>query len=199
MSENQILPKRMMWALLALVALMQTGVLAYAVYARDQLLKHGREIVMQVTPVDPRDVFRGDYVILGFPMSAIEHTAEKYGALDPALETGGAIYVTMSPGSDNAWSVTKVSAEYPNELAAQDVVLQGRVVRIDRGVEEQKAWINARFGVESYFVPEGTGKELEAKLRDQKIQAILVVGLEGTVATKGLIVGGERHVAPPLF
>jgi uncharacterized membrane-anchored protein len=199
MSENMSLPKRTMWALLVLVALIQTAVLAYGVYARDQLLKHGREIVMQVTPVDPRDIFRGDYVVLGYPMSAIEHTPEKYGALDPALETGGSVYVTMSPGSDNAWSVTKVSATYANDPAATDVVVKGRIERIDRGVENQKVWINARFGIESYFVPAGTGKELEEKVRDQKIQAILAVGPDGTVATKGLIVGGERRIDPPLF
>lgn len=199
MSKVLAMPKRTMWAMLALVALMQTAVLAYGVYARDQLLKHGREVVMQVTPVDPRDIFRGDYVILGFPMSMIDYTGEKFGALSEGLEPGGEIYVTMTPGSDNTWSVAKVSASYPKENGTADVVLKGRVERIDRHAGPDKTLVNARFGIESYFVPEGTGKELEEKVRDQKIQAILAVGPDGTVATKGLIVGGERHVAPPLF
>lgn len=199
MSEVLAMPKRTMWAMLALVALMQTAVLAYGVYARDQLLKHGREVVMQVTPVDPRDIFRGDYVILGFPMSMIDYTGEKFGALSEGLEPGGEIYVTMTPGSDNTWSVAKVSAKYPKENGTADAVIKGRVERIDRHAGPDKTLVNARFGIESYFVPEGNGKALEEKVRDQKILAILAVGPDGTVATKGLIVGGERHVAPPLF
>ncbi len=199
MSDGMTIPKRTMWALLALVALMQSAVLAHVVYSRGQLLKHGREIVMQVTPVDPRDIFRGDYVILGFPMSRIEYTGEKFGALSEGLEPGGEIYVTMTPGSDNGWSVAKVSATYPKENGTGDAVLKGRVERIDRNAGPDKTWVSARFGIESYFVPEGTGKVLEQQVRDQKIQAILAIGPDGTAATKGLIVGGERYVAPPLF
>ncbi len=204
MSQAITIPKRTMWALLALVALMQTVALAYVVYSRDQLLKHGREIVMQVTPVDPRDIFRGDYVILGFPMSRIEITGEKFGALSEGLESGGEIYVTMTPGNDNEWSVAKVSATYPKENGpkengTRDAVLKGRVESVDRNAAPDKTWVSARYGVESYFVPEGTGKVLEQQVSDKKIQAILAVGPDGTAATKGLIVGGERHVAPPLF
>ena len=199
MIDGASLSKRTMWALLALVALMQTAVLAHVVYSREQLLKYGREVVMQVTPVDPRDIFRGDYVILGFPMSKIAYTGEKFGALSEGLEPGGRIYVTMSPGPDNTWTVAHVSASYPKEPAASEVVLQGRVERIDRNAGPDQTWVDARFGVESYFVPEGTGKVIEQQVRDQKFQAILAVGPDGTAATKGLMLGGERHVAPPLF
>lgn len=137
-------------------------------------------------------------------MSLIEYSGEKFGALSEGLEPGGEIYVTMTPGSDNTWSVAKVSASYPKEngpkeIGTGDAVIKGRVERIDRNGGPDKAWVNARFGIESYFVPEGTGKVLEQQVRDQKIQAILAVGADGTVATKGLIIGGERHVAPPLF
>jgi uncharacterized membrane-anchored protein len=199
MSENMKLPKRTMWAMLALVALMQTAVLAYGVYARDQLLKNGREVVMQVTPVDPRDIFRGDYVILGFPMSPITYSIAKDGVLPLGLAQGAPVFVTMSAGPENTWTVAKVSDSYPKDSPAADVVFKGRVERIDGGVDAQTKLITARFGVESYFVPEGTGKVLEQQVRDDKIQAILAVGPDGTAATKGLIVGGERRIDPPLF
>lgn len=199
MSEAMTLPKRTMWALLGLVALMQSAVLAYGVYARDQLLKHGREIVMQVTPVDPRDIFRGDYVILGFPMSPTTYSIAKDGVLPEGLVQGAPVYVTMSPGPESTWTAAKVSDSYPKDVPPADVVFKGRIERIDAGADSQTKNIAARFGIESYFVPEGTGKVLEQQVRDQKIQAILAVGADGTVATKGLIIGGERHVAPPLF
>lgn len=56
-----------------------------------------------------------------------------------------------------------------------------------------------RYGIESYFVPEGAGKALEQGVQDKKIQALVAVGSDGTAALKGLIVGGERHEDPPLL
>ena len=64
-------PRRAFVLALVAVALVQTAALAWIVVDRDRLLKHGQEVVMQVTPVDPRDMFRGDYVILGNPLSLV--------------------------------------------------------------------------------------------------------------------------------
>ena len=49
---------------LAILALVQTGVLAGMVWNRTWLLATGREIVLPIVPVDPRDLFRGEYVEL---------------------------------------------------------------------------------------------------------------------------------------
>src|SRR5262249_21760409 len=51
---------------LAAIALAQTAVLAWMVVSRIQLLRSGREIVLSVAPVDPRDLFRGEYVRLDY-------------------------------------------------------------------------------------------------------------------------------------
>jgi uncharacterized membrane-anchored protein len=56
-----------------------------------------------------------------------------------------------------------------------------------------------RYGIETYFVPEGTGRALESQVREHKIDAILAVGSDGTAALKGLVIDGERHVDPPLL
>jgi len=50
---------------LAILALAQTGVLAAMVIDRVRLLTSGREITLPIVPVDPRDLFRGEYVRLG--------------------------------------------------------------------------------------------------------------------------------------
>ena len=52
------------WAALAIVLLVQTGVLGWMVVERMRLLQSGREIVLKTEPVDPRSLFRGDYVSL---------------------------------------------------------------------------------------------------------------------------------------
>ncbi len=191
--------RKFFWPSLLGVALVQIAVLGRIVWDRHTLIQHGREIVMQVTPVDPRDIFRGDYVILGYPMSRMEYTGEKFGALSAGLAKGDEVYVTMTPGSDDAWSVAKVSASYPKETAANDAVLKGRVDWIDEHAGPNKASVRARFGIESYFVPEGEGKVLEDKVRVGAIKAVIALGPDGTSALKGLVVGGERRIDPPLF
>lgn len=190
--------RKYMWPALGLVALVQMGVLAKIVWDRYTLIQNGREIVMQVTPIDPRDIFRGDYVILAFPMSRMQYTGETFGALSHGLALSDAVYVTLTPGTDDAWSVVKVSDSYPKETAAGDAVLKGRVEWMDENAGPN-AWVQARFGIESYFVPEGTGKELEEKVRDKAVKAVIALGSDGTAALKGLVVGGERRIDPPLF
>ena len=58
-------------ALLAAAALAQACVLGWMVWERETLLSQGREIALDVVPVDPRSLFRGDYVILSYEMSRI--------------------------------------------------------------------------------------------------------------------------------
>src|SRR5690606_26923443 len=61
--------RRTLWLGIALVALLQAGALLWMIWDRASLLANGREIVLDVVPVDPRSLFRGDYVILGYDIS----------------------------------------------------------------------------------------------------------------------------------
>ena len=56
---------------LAIVALAQTTVLAAMVIDRVRLLSSGREITLPIVPVDPRDLFRGEYVRLGYDVGRV--------------------------------------------------------------------------------------------------------------------------------
>ena len=48
-----------------------------------------------------------------------------------------------------------------------------------------------RYGIESFFVPEGKGLELEKAVRDKKIAARIAVDGKGRAAIKGLLVDGK--------
>lgn len=187
------------WIWLAITALIQTAALGNIVVSRQSLLKNGREIILPVVPVDPRDLFRGDYVVLGYPISPIKRSdLANTDAFDKATK-GSTVYVTLQPTSDGSWKVAAVDQAYPSAPGEGNVVLNG-VVRYTRGEPgAAEAAIDVSFGIERYFVPEGTGKALEAKVRDNQIQAIVAVERDGNAAIKGLIVGGERHEDPPLF
>ena len=57
--------------MLAILALLQTGALAVMVVERWWLIKSGREITLPIVPVDPRDLFRGEYVELGYDIGQV--------------------------------------------------------------------------------------------------------------------------------
>lgn len=179
------------WAAIALVALLQTAALATMVYGRVTLLRDGREIVTEVIPVDPRDLFRGDYVILGYAFGRTQVPVPE------GVSQGDRIYVTLREAEPEKWEVVKATAGYEPAGSASEVVLKGIVDNIYRppGAELPRASI--RYGIESYFVPEGTGRELEAKVREKMISAVLAVGSSGDVAIKALVVDGERVAEEP--
>ena len=49
--------------------ILQVMVLAYMAGEREYILKNGKLIHLRTAPVDPRDLFRGDYVRLNYEIS----------------------------------------------------------------------------------------------------------------------------------
>lgn len=201
MSAGKSLSRRAFWVLVVLVAAAQTAALAYVVVGRDRLLKHGREIVIPVQPLDPRDLFRGDYVTLGYPITQISNVAggAAPGQPPPGIARGDTFYAVLKPADGETWTVARVSASFPSDVAPEEVVLRGRVRQIYAGAAGEGPSIVARYGIETYFVPEGEGKVLEKQVLERSIKAILAVGSNGEAALKGLIVDGERREHPPIF
>lgn len=188
--------RRAFLPLFLLVAGLQTAALGYIVVGRDQLIKHGREIVMQVQPLDPRDLFRGDYVTLGYPITQI-NVAE--GQLPEGVEKGSSFYAVLKKGENDAWSVARIAASYPKDAAADEAVIRGRVQNFYTGPEGKGYSLNARYGIETYFVAEGTGRKIEDEVREKAVKAILAIGSDGEAALKGLIVDNVRSDYPPIF
>ena len=64
--------RRNLWLAIAVVAVGQAAVLGWMIWDRVSLLANGREVVLEVIPVDPRSLFRGDYVVFGYDISRFE-------------------------------------------------------------------------------------------------------------------------------
>jgi uncharacterized membrane-anchored protein len=182
------------WLAIAVVALVQTVALASMVYGRVSLLRDGREIVAEVIPVDPRDIFRGDYVILGYGFTRSEVPAPE------GTNQGDTIYVTLKPGAaEGQWDVAGLSLQHTEPADPTHVVLKGLVSYVTGAGGSEPLKASVRYGIESYFVPEGTGIELEKQVRDKKISAVLAVGKSGEVAIKALVIDGKRLAEQPLL
>jgi uncharacterized membrane-anchored protein len=189
------------WFLVALVVvgLAQTAALFKMVYDRDQLLKTGREISIATQPVDPRDIFRGDYVTLGYGISMYRNSNTASMPDPPNLERGGSVYATLSPDASGAWTISGITAAYPEKVDPSNVVMRGEIRSLWQDEKQAVTVVGLRYGIESYFVPESTGKGIEDAVRNHKVEAIISVDPSGTAALKGLVVNGERRVDPPLL
>lgn len=201
------------WKPIALVVALQLGVLGWMVLDRVRLLSHGQEIVLDVVPVDPRSLFRGDYVVLAYDVSRI-NAALMEGQPKPnapfyvtigrgAAQSGGAGAMGAGtangePAADNGsrWTVLKASYEKPMAANGQVVL---KALPDGRVRTSNQSSIVARYGIESYFVSEGQGLELEKLVGEKKIKAVVAVGRDGTAAIKGLTVDGKLVHRESLF
>jgi uncharacterized membrane-anchored protein len=188
-------PRHILFACLV-VALAQSAALSWMVFDRVLLLKHGREITLPIVPVDPRDLFRGDYARLGYDISRLPRSL-----LDgPAPARNAPFYVTLQRGNDGVWKPLKVTRDYPADLGSDRVVLKARVHWTGgSGFERAQKEVFAHYGIESYFVPEGTGIALEKLARERKLAAVIAVDSKGNAAIKGLSVEGALKYEEPLF
>jgi len=146
--------------LIAVVALQAAWVIS-TVARQEMLLRSGTVVLLESGPVDPRDLLRGDYVIL----------SHKISVLPAALFDGG--LPDQLQGEWRAWTPVWVRLEKrgqfheavaasfsPLDPDAEHPVLRGTVfnsswVGGERGRRET-VWVN--YGIERYYVREGTGR-----------------------------------------
>jgi uncharacterized membrane-anchored protein len=191
------LPANRMARALALLALMQTGVLAVMVFDRMRLLTTGREITLPIIPVDPRDLFRGEYVELGYAVGRVP--ARLLEGPPPSPNTP--FYVTLEKAQDGTWAPIKLSRDKLQEIGPDRIVLKGRsrFNRLGLEASDPNAVNSVRYGIEQYFVPQGEGPRLEALARDKKLAALIAVDDSGNAAIKGILIDGRLQYEEPLL
>ena len=193
-----IATRRNLWIAVAVVALGQAAVLGWMIWERTSLLSNGREVVLEVIPVDLRSLFRGDYVILGYDISRF--------TLPPGAEPPkpkGPYYLTLKkkPDGDN-WQVVSGANEPAANAQADEVLIKGRVDYVSQPSADRPqdpTIVGLHYGIESFFVREGTGRELEKMVGDKKISAVIAIDDGGNAAIKGLLSEGKRIYEEPLL
>ena len=177
-------------------AVLLTGILGWMVADRVRLLKSGREIVLPIRPVDPRDLFKGDYARLGFDISLVApELMPEPDKLPPNViyqrTAPKTVFVTLEQQADQSWKAVAVATRWPPSMAPNQIVLKGQTQSWDRR--------RVSYGIERYFVPEGTGGRIEELARNSKLAAIVAVDGKGNAAIKGLVTDGKRIYEEPLL
>ena len=105
-------------------ALVQVALLTVMIVDRVQILRDGKEVTLQSRPVDPRDLLRGDYVVLGYDISQLPA-----GALlnQPASSRNPSVFVKLAPNRDGVYEAVSVHAE-PVAVASPEVLIRGSIL-----------------------------------------------------------------------
>ncbi|HEY7424355.1 MAG TPA: GDYXXLXY domain-containing protein [Gemmataceae bacterium] len=145
------------------------GMTALRTYA----LWRGDVYYVRVQPVDPRDLFRGDYVILSYEFSRLP--SEFWNNLQ--TKSGHNVYVQLVPEGDGKhWRAGHYSFIQPEH----GPYLRGKIAGNGR----------IEYGIESFFVQEGQGRRYEEAVRSHRLTAEIAVTPDGRAVLRKL------HVSP---
>ena len=140
--------KILLWLLVGAQVLYVLGVAA-AGYATTAL---GQHIVLSTRPIDPRDLLYGDFVRLRYAISEVPSSLWRDPAAPPRRRQN--VYVLLAAGPDSLSSALGVYATAPRPGANQ-AVLRGWISDV------YQHSLSLRYGLERYYVPEGSGLRLE--------------------------------------
>lgn len=196
---------------LAVLALLigQSLFLGAMVWDRVSLLRSENVVTLKTAPVDPRDIFRGDYVILTYDIAQLPLA---YLEGDSDFTSGDTVLVELAQENET-WKAVSVWHE-GHEAAPDDRIIRGRITYMSPPATTASpgsegdvpappcsdcSVLNVTYGIESYFVPEGEGRELENIRNDGKLTVDVALGKDGTPAIKQLRIDGDPVYEEPLF
>lgn len=179
-----------------IIALSQTGVMLAGVQQRISILRSGTEVVLRTLPVDPRDLMRGDYVILSYDISRLP---AKLIQGEPPRKSGlNYLYVVLSKQPDGLWQADRALFERPATLKENEVVLRGQV-QAPLHIYDEHSTVSVVYGIERYYVPEGEGLAVEHAQRNGDVDIVLSVDEQGAAAIRAIRIDGRQIFDEPLF
>ena len=169
--------------LLILVLALQSAWLLGTAAVQEHALAAGRVILLETARVDPRDLLRGDYLILNYKISDVPVNL----FLPPVtkdLPNGTKVFVALAPSTNRFYVLVKAGT---NEFtpAADEVLLTGRSAWPRWNASTNS--IHVEYGLERFYVAEGTGNPTG------KLTAQVVVPASGRGHVKEVFVDGKLY------
>ena len=151
------------------------------ILSKQYTLITGKTVVLETVPVDPSDFLRGDYVVLRYKLNSLD--LNQLQSQKSNYRTGEKIYVKLEP-KGKFWEPVAIYEK--NNLPPGGLFIKGKV-RYDSSYNHR---LEADYGIESYFVPEGEGRELEGKMRGNvsSVSVEVVVDSSGNALIKKVYV-----------
>ncbi|WP_110114023.1 GDYXXLXY domain-containing protein [Bacillus sp. CGMCC 1.16541] len=150
-SENRSFVTKGKRILISIIAI-QLVLVSVQVTKSERLLANGKTVTLQLEPLDPRSLLQGDYVILRFTISRVELTQEP--------NYNEKIKVGLVENEQGIYEYRTYVAKDQNINDQADVWINGRY----------KGSGNVEYGIENYFIAEGTGRDVEENAKYAKVK-----------------------------
>ncbi|WP_395006735.1 GDYXXLXY domain-containing protein [Undibacterium sp.] len=121
-------PRLRVW-LAIIVGVLILGAVNFSIYQREQLLQHGRFVLLELAPVDPRSLMQGDYMALRFQVANQAFPNFQWGSRRTngdmnAIASDGAIVVHVD---EHQVGHFQRIAKLGEPLAANEVLMRYRI------------------------------------------------------------------------
>lgn len=139
---------------------LQALVLAYMAGSRELIALTGTVVYLRTAPVDPRDIFRGDYVRLRYEASTAPYSPAGSAGVAEPLPVGRTVYAELAVAEGGLAHVTRLSETKPGS----GLFLKGKTADSWRFGFAGSGMVSVEYGIEAYFVEQGKGLELEKRV-----------------------------------
>jgi uncharacterized membrane-anchored protein len=173
--------------LLIVAIVFQVLVLTFMAGKREYIAATGAVVYLRTAPIDPRDLFRGDYVRLRYEASIVPLAATSADIAEQIkkYKFGSTVYAPLAIEGGLA-EVTGLSTTKPEA----GLFLKGRLAqawRFGMALPEAAA---VEYGIEAYFVQQGKGVEIEKQQGTRvtiqtPLEMEIAVGSDGTAVIRG--------------
>lgn len=193
---------KLLWIKIFLIILIQSSLLLAMIANRQTILSSDTIVILETRPIDPRSLFRGDYVRLNYEINELQ--LDKLSG-DQSFKRNDTIYVVLQK-QNLYWQAKAVFLEKPGSQNIHQVFILGVV----RSVSNSKWDVNLKshietvsidvsYGIENYFVPEGEGLKLERPKPGDKVTLEIALDDNGHAAIKSLLLNGVKQYEEALF
>ncbi|MVA82568.1 hypothetical protein GOZ89_24490 [Agrobacterium vitis] len=178
-----------------LLAALQTAAIGYQIGERANILRNGQEVLLRTEAVDPRDLLRGDYVVLNYPISRIPE--DKIVGPRPSRREDVRLHVRVTPQADGFATVEEASvADMPPKPGS--VVLLSEPISFPSPLAPGDS-LTVHYGIERFYVPEGEGRDIEAQRNQGAVSIAIRVSSAGRAQIRQLFVAGQPVYREPDF
>jgi uncharacterized membrane-anchored protein len=165
--------RRRRLALLAVVGVQLALPLALAGIAAADLA-FGDEIRLQARPVDPLDVFRGNYVVLTYDISRLQVVRE--------VRAGQRLCADLYQSAPGVYGA-RYAYDFPQDDGKS---ICGRAREDARGGES----VGIEYGIETYFASAERAREIEDSIARGELYVVVDLDSDGGARIEGLEVDG---------
>ncbi|MGM7700284.1 GDYXXLXY domain-containing protein [Pseudalkalibacillus sp. Hm43] len=144
--------------LIYLLIVLQLVILGGIAGSHFMTLQTGERVTLETEPIDPKDLFHGDYVILNYKISRLPVSL---WADEGEPDYNESVYVVLKE-SGEVYEASSIHNNRP-DTDEGEVVLKAIV----RGMMDHVGVIRLDYGIERYYVEEGTGRQIEEERPDR--------------------------------